>query len=113
MTDNTDLATPEAVELPGEGGHRDAWVEETTGVDRVISVALTLEQPRTADWIADEAEVSTTTARDHLSRLVELRVLTAVERRGATTYTDGQKYVNTGPDTSLGQRTARNRTTVR
>lgn len=92
MTGDTDLATPGAIEKPEEREHRDAWVEETASVDRVISVALALEQPRTADWIADEAEVSTTTARDHLSRLVELRVLTAVEQRGATTYHPDEAY---------------------
>jgi|APHM01.1.fsa_nt_gi hypothetical protein len=45
MTGDPDLATPGAIEKPGKREHRDAWVEETAGVDRVISVALALEQP--------------------------------------------------------------------
>jgi len=92
MSEDTELATPGAVGPPGEGRHRDTWTNETAGVDRVISVALTLEQPRTADWIADEAEVSPTTARDHLSRLVDLCVLSAVEQRGAKTYCPDAAY---------------------
>lgn len=92
MSEDTDLATPGAAEPSDEGRHRDAWTDETAGVDRVISVALTLKQPRTADWIADEAEVSPTTARDHLSRLVDLRVLSAVEQRGAKTYYPDAAY---------------------
>ncbi len=92
MSDETDLATPGAIEPPDGAKHRDVWEDETAGVDRVISVALTLEQPRTADWIADEAEVSPTTARDHLSRLVDLRVLSAVEQRGAKTYFPDAAY---------------------
>ncbi len=92
MQDQTDLATLGAIEPPDGEGHRDGWVEETAGLDRVISVALGLKQPRTADWIADHAQVSTTTARDHLSRLVELRVLSAVEQRGAKTYLPDAAY---------------------
>jgi len=92
MQDDTDLATPGAIEPPDGKTHRDAWTGETAGVDRVISVALTLEQPRTAGWIADEAEVSATTARDHLARLVDLRVLSAVEQRGAKTYFPDAAY---------------------
>jgi len=57
-----------------------------------MSVALTLEQPRTAKWIGDGAEVSETTTRKHLERLVELRVLSAVEQRGAKTYYPDSAY---------------------
>jgi len=92
VTDDTNLATVAAIASPGNGEHREGWVEETAGVDRVMSVALALEQSRTADWIADRAEVSSTTARNHLSRLVDLRVLRAVERRGAKTYYPNAAY---------------------
>lgn len=92
MDDQPDLATPDAIEVPVDQAHRDRWVAKTAGLDRVISVAFAVEQPRTADWIANEAEVSTTTARAHLSRLVDLHVLTAVDQRGATTYALNTAY---------------------
>ena len=92
MTDDErDLAPPDAIEIK-EAHHTEEWKAEMPGVDRVISVALTVEQPRTADWIADRAEVSPTTARDHLERLVDLRVLSAVEQRGAKTYFPDTAY---------------------
>lgn len=86
------LASPEAIELGDESEHRDEWEEEMAGVDRVISVALSIKQPRTVDWIADQAGVSPTTARDHLERLVDLHVLSAVEQRGAKTYYPDSAY---------------------
>ena len=92
MTDDgADLAPPDAIEIE-ETHHTEEWKSEMSGVDRVISVALTIEQPRTADWIADRAEVSPTTARNHLERLVDLRVLSAVEQRGAKTYFPDTAY---------------------
>jgi len=39
MQDQTDLATLGAIEPPDGEGHRDGWVEETAGLDRVISVS--------------------------------------------------------------------------
>lgn len=86
------LAPADAVGIEDGAHHTDEWKEEMPGVDRVISVALTIEQSRTADWIADKAEVSPTTARGHLERLVDLRVLSAVERRGAKTYYPDPAY---------------------
>ncbi|MDL0124186.1 winged helix-turn-helix domain-containing protein [Halobacterium salinarum] len=65
------------------------WKEATTGFDRVRSVASSLENPRTAGWIADEAHVSEPTARNHLDRLVDLGVLVTDESpQGKTYYPD-------------------------
>jgi len=65
------------------------WKEATTGFDRVRSVASSLEEPRTAGWIAGEAHVSEPTARNHLERLVDLGVLVTNEStRGKTYYPD-------------------------
>lgn len=87
MTDDDGLlAPPDAIDIPDEAHHTDDWKQEMAGVDRVISVALTIKQPRTVDWVADKAEISPTAARDHLERLVDLHVLSAVEQRGAKTY---------------------------
>ncbi|WP_435102496.1 DUF7342 family protein [Halarchaeum sp. P4] len=65
------------------------WKEATTGFDRVRSVASSLEEPRTAGWIAGEAYVSEPTARNHLERLVDLGVLVVDETgQGKTYYPD-------------------------
>lgn len=80
------LASPDAIVIEEGAQHTDEWKEKTAGVDRVISIALTIKQPRTADWVADKVGISPTTARAHLERLVDLHVLSAVEQRGAKTY---------------------------
>jgi len=65
----------------------DAWVEATKGIQRVIDVALTLDEPQTAGWIADEAHVSEQSAREHLDLLADvLGVVTATTARGVTKY---------------------------
>jgi hypothetical protein len=86
------------------------WKAHTTGFDRVRSVASSLEAPQTAAWIATEAHVSEPTARDHLSRLVDLGVLmTDDTAKGRTYYPDPvytrltalQELVNTNTETEL------------
>lgn len=62
------------------------WVETTSAFDRVRSVAFSLQQPRTAGRVAEDAHVSEKTARDHLQRLVEMDVLVAQSEAGPTTY---------------------------
>lgn len=72
-----------------EPAHVQSWKQHTTGFDRVRSVSSALQKPRTAGWIAAEAHVSEPTARNHLSRLVDLGVLTTDESdRGKTHYPD-------------------------
>lgn len=43
-----------------------AWKAQTKAIERVIDVAMTLEQPRTAGWLSEEAAVAEQTAREHL-----------------------------------------------
>lgn len=43
-----------------------AWTDETDDFDRVVAIATTLSQPRTAAHIADEALVEEDEAREHL-----------------------------------------------
>ncbi len=62
------------------------WKQETKSIERVIDVALTLAEPRTAGWIAEEAHVSEQTAREHLDLLADLGVVTATTARGVTKY---------------------------
>lgn len=79
----------------GKDGPRSAetWIEQTSAFDRVMSVALSLDEPKTAKWIADEAHVAETTARNHLERLVELRVLVSTTTYGTTTYSPDSGYL--------------------
>ncbi|WP_266080684.1 DUF7342 family protein [Haladaptatus caseinilyticus] len=70
----------------------DVWRENTSAFDRVRSIAVTLSQPRTADWIAEEALVAGNTARDHLQRLVDMNVLQTVSGEQATLYQPDPLY---------------------
>jgi len=70
----------------------DRWTEHQSAFDRVRSVAVTLSQPRSADWVAETAHVAGNTARDHLQRLVEMNVLQAVPGDGATRYRPDPLY---------------------
>ena len=69
-----------------------AWKEHTSAFDRVHSIASTLDQPRSADWIADQALVAGNTARDHLDRLVEMNVLRTVQGDQALLYQPDPLY---------------------
>lgn len=70
----------------------EAWKEHTTAFDRVRSIAQTLDQPRPASYIAEEAAVSETTANDHLSRLVEMDTIRTVPTEDATLYEPDPLY---------------------
>lgn len=72
-----------------------AWKEHTTAFDRVRSVALSLSEPRSASWIADEAVVAENTARRHLERLASLHVLTTDTTGSAVTYYPDPVYIRT------------------
>lgn len=91
------------------------WKEHTTGFDRVRSVASSLAEPRTASWIATEAHVSEPTTRDHLSRLVDLGVLTTEDTSNGRTYypdpvytrlTALQELVSNNTETELAEQAA-------
>jgi hypothetical protein len=64
----------------------DTWKQETKGIERVIDVMLTIEEPQTAGSIAGEAHISEQTAREHLELFAELGVLTATTGSGITRY---------------------------
>lgn len=74
------------VDEEGPPPGKEAWTDQTKGVERVIDVAIVLEQPRTAEWIAEEAAVAEQTARDHLGMLSDLGVVTQTTARGVTKY---------------------------
>lgn len=49
----------------------ESWTESTTAQERVETIATTLSQPRTANWVAEQAEVKWDTAKKYLDDLVE------------------------------------------
>ena len=70
----------------------EAWKEHTTAFDRVRSIVEALDQPRTAQYIAEEAAVSETTANNHLTRLAEMNVIRSIAGEDATRYEPDPLY---------------------
>lgn len=68
------------------------WKEHTNPFDKVRSVTQTVSEPRSTQWIADEAAVTETTARGHLERLVEMTVLKEFNDADTTTYAPDPIY---------------------
>ncbi len=68
-----------ADERPPLGERVDAedshWPDDWDGQQRVENIATTLREPRSAQWVADRADVSPPTARKYLDRLVEYGTL--------------------------------------
>ncbi|ERH02456.1 MAG: sugar-specific transcriptional regulator TrmB [Halonotius sp. J07HN6] len=64
---------------------RPDWTDRSAA-DRVRSVATTLSEPRTANWIAEEAEVAHETASKYLDRLVDDGQVETSEAGGKTVY---------------------------
>ncbi|WP_424014974.1 DUF7342 family protein [Halorubrum xinjiangense] len=71
---------------PDDPEWMETWKEHASAFDRVKSVTMTLSEPRSAPWIAEQAAVSANTARDHLRRLVELSVVTETDEDGTSHY---------------------------
>jgi len=69
------------------------WVEQTSAFDRVQSVAFALQQPRSASEIAESAHVAEKTARDHLSRLVDMDLLLQTSDSKPVTYYPDPAYM--------------------
>ena len=60
------------------------WTASTSARERVETIAETLSEPRTANWVAEQAEVEWDTANRHLEDLVD---------RGVLLKTDDGRYV--------------------
>lgn len=69
------------------------WTENASAFDRVKAVTMTLQEPRRASWIAEEAAVAPNTARDHLDRLIDLGVVTATDENGVRQYYPDPLYI--------------------
>ena len=70
----------------------EAWKKHTTAFDRVRSITEALDQARTAQYIAEEAAVSETTANNHLKRLADMNVIRTVAGEDATHYEPDPLY---------------------
>jgi len=57
----------------------DSWTDSMTARERVETIATTLSEPRTANWVAEQAEVNWDTAKKHLDNLAESGVLLVTE----------------------------------
>lgn len=79
-------------ERDGPPPGKEAWKAETKAIERVIEIALTLDRPRTADWISEQAAVAEQTARDHMGSLADLGVVTKTQARGVTKYQLDKAY---------------------
>lgn len=92
-----DLIPPEAtgvdddVEVPPEV---EQWVDETKGVERIVSVAISTSKPKTAQWIADQAVVSEQTARDHLETFADIGVIASFTSSGVTKYHADEAFIH-------------------
>ncbi|MFC3958004.1 DUF7342 family protein [Halovivax cerinus] len=62
----------------------ETWSDSTTARERVETIATTLSRPRTANWVADQADVKWDTAKKYLDELVE---------SGELLVTDSGEYV--------------------
>ena len=63
-----------------------SWTDDLSAVRRVEAVALTVDEPRTANWIASEAEVAHETAAKYLKQLTDDGKMSADTRGQRTMY---------------------------
>jgi len=84
-TTSTYFYTEVVERVMSEESGRD-WAEELSAAERVEAVALTVSEPRTANWIATEAEVAHETATKYLKRLVDDSKLRAETHGQQTAY---------------------------
>lgn len=90
-----DLRPMEHTEHDPPGGERgvERWKAESKAIERVIEVVLSLGEPQTASWVADEAHVSEQTTREHLGLLVDLGIVTSTSARSVTKYQPDAAYL--------------------
>lgn len=77
-------APEESLDGPPPGD--ETWKSQTSSVERVIEIALTLDKARTAGWVSEESAVAEQTARKHLDTLSQLGVVAETTVRGVTKY---------------------------
>jgi hypothetical protein len=63
-----------------------SWTETTNARERIRSVALTLGEPRSTNWISEHAEAAWSTTNQELDDLVDRGQLRRVDAGGSTLY---------------------------
>lgn len=90
------MAQKVPTEREDEDGDRrgaEAWKEHTKGIERVIQVVLTLDEPKTAGWVSEEALVSERPTREHLEMLADLGVVASLKTHGVTKYSPDHAFL--------------------
>lgn len=73
--------------MPGSPrGGAQSWTETMSARERIRSVAETLREPRSTNWISDQADASWSTANEELQALVDQGRLCRVEASDTTLY---------------------------
>ncbi|WEL20301.1 hypothetical protein [Halorhabdus sp. BNX81] len=67
-------------------GHNQSWSDATSARERVQSVAETLREPRSINWISEQADVAWSTANETLEDLREQGRLQRIDSDDATRY---------------------------
>lgn len=97
MTDldtSSDTVTIEDLLQMEAGDESREWDDDMKAIERVISVAMSVDTPRTAARIADQADVSESTARDHLRLLADrLGVIKSATTREGEKYWPNEAYL--------------------
>lgn len=64
----------------------ESWTKDLTGRERVREIATTLTEPRSVEWVREQAQVSSwQTAKDELEMLVEFGQVHAIEGNDGNT----------------------------
>ena len=69
------------------------WKEHASAFDRVRAVVMAADEAHPASWIAEHARVADSTARDHLTRLAEMGMVTVTDMDGGTQYGPDPAYI--------------------
>lgn len=75
-------------EIPGTN----QWKQYRSAFDQVRSIIATVSEPKSADWVAEQAHLTENTTRDHLQRLVEINVIQIIPGETATQYVSDPLY---------------------
>ena len=76
-----------------DGDWESTWKEHASAFDRVRAVVMAVDEVRPASWIAEHARVAESTARDHLTRLADMGVVTVTTTDERTRYGPDPAYV--------------------
>jgi len=63
-----------------------SWTETTSARERIRSVALTLTEPRSTNWVSEQADAAWETTSDELAALADQGRLQRVDVDGSTRY---------------------------